>query len=649
MTKTVLILTAAIDLDGGDWFSPCWERVTRSMALGKAGDIIHGCVPGAALAIREEKPIAAGRSAQNRRGSFREQEDGSYVLLAGRIFNRTDLLRRFDLKQGMDDADLYAAVSARMGEAAYRAIVGDYAALQWFPQRRSLRLARSGTSNMPLHVWRDGSRIVVSSLPGPILASGVPARINDDRVADELLLFSPDGRTSFYAGMHRVPGGGEEVHDPSGFKARRLWSVKDAPEIRLRRDEDYVEALDVLFDEAVSATMDGSSAPGILLSGGFDSQTVASYAVKRLPAGRRLQAFTSVPMQGWTPPPRPGIFGDESAHVRALCAMYPQIEPHFIEAADFRYGERGHRQFLVGGWPVFNEMNAHWSHASLEQAADLGCDLMLTGDLGNSGFSYDGLTGYPTWLREGQWFRLLREIGKSDDPRPFWRKLISLAVMPHVPVRWKRKIDRHRPWRPSAFATWCGMREDFARECGVLDRAEVGGHDIDFYDIPSARTWRANVVDSLNDGAPEIYLGYQLLYGVPMRDPTAYLPLLEFCAGIPDEQYLRDGQTRWLARRLMQGRVPEMVRLENRIGAQSSDWPQRFARDREDLIAEMERMKADERLAKIFDFERLAANLREWDGSDRPESRSNFKINAAVGRALVSARFVSHVEGRNVG
>lgn len=100
MTKTVLILTAAIDLDGGDWFSPCWERVTRSMALGKAGDIIHGCVPGAALAIREEKPIAAGRSAQNRRGSFREQEDGSYVLLAGRIFNRTDLLRRFDLKQG---------------------------------------------------------------------------------------------------------------------------------------------------------------------------------------------------------------------------------------------------------------------------------------------------------------------------------------------------------------------------------------------------------------------------------------------------------------------------------------------------------------------------------------------------------------------
>nr|WP_281372415.1 asparagine synthase-related protein [Novosphingobium hassiacum] len=449
--------------------------------------------------------------------------------------------------------------------------------------------------------------------------------------------------------MHRVPSGTCEIHDPSGIRRRRFWSIGEVPEVRFATDSEYVEALDDLFEEAVRETMHGASTPAILLSGGFDSQAVASYAVGNLGDGTPLRSFTSIPMAGHITPDRPHVFGDESDHVRALCAMYPRIEPHFVDAADYTYGERQARHLLVGGWPALNESNVHWVHAAMERASGLGCDVLLTGNYGNAGFSYDGLTGYPDWLRSGQWARLLREIGKSPDERPFWRKLLSMAVMPHVPLAWRRRIDRHRRWRASPFTDWCSMREHYARQSGALARADAIGADIDFYDVRSSAEWRRSVAESLASLTPEIDLGFRLLYGLPSRDPTAYPPLLAFCAGVPDEQYLRDGQSRWLARRLLKGRVPDMVWQEERAGAQSLDWPVRFSRDRERLLGDLTAMKDDPRLADVFDLDRMIATLAEWDGTDHPASRSGTRINSGIGRGMAMARFVSFVEGRNVG
>ncbi len=648
MHPPVLLINAAIDLDNGDWFADCWDRAVRALCIGKAGDVRHGRVPGAALAVRDEAIVARGRTVQARRTTFRQQDDGSYVLFAGLIFNAPELQSRFGLGPMDDPADLYAAVHARAGADVDRCVVGDYAAIQWFPDRRKLRLARSPTSAKPLHVWREGPRIVVSSLPGPILACGVPARIDETYMGDELILNKLDGRRSWYAGMHRIECGTWEEHGPAGETTRRYWSALDLPEVRFKRDEDYVEALDALFRTAVKVTMAGSKAPCVSLSGGFDSQTVTSYALENLAPGQKLPTFTGIPAREWAVQHFGPTFNDESGHVRALCAMYPQIDAHFVDGAQLRYGERLHKHMLVGGWPSYNEPNTHWGHEATEQAAEMGCDLMLTGDSGNVGFSYDGWTGFPTWLRTGPWSRLLREIAKVDDPRPYWRKLISLSVMPHVPLRWKRKMDANRKWRTSPFLSWCPLRPDWAVTSGVIARADAMGYDFDFYAGSDARIDRDVALREAASSSPEIELGFQLLYGVPARDPTAYVPLIEFCGGVRDEQYLRDGQTRWLARRLMRGRVPEAVWGEKRYGHQGSDWAGRFQRDRADLLAETIRMKNDPRLAPVFDFDRMERALREWDGSPSPNSMFADTIRHAIGRGVAAARFVNYVEGRNV-
>lgn len=650
MTAPDLLILAAFDFsDGSPWFADGWERAVGSLLLGKAGSVRHLSMGQAAFAARELRPKASTSALRPRRGTFARQADGSHILLAGEIYEADDLRRQWGIS-ACDNAALYAEMHSRFGDDCDRHVVGDYAVVQWFPDLRKVRIARSPTSRAPLHVLSDGSRLVVSSLPGPVFAIGHDAAIDNDMLGDWLLLNASRPRQSWYQGMHRLPAGWMEIYHPGSHKARKYWSVRDVPKVRYPRDEDYVEAIDEQFTRATKAMLGKARSPGVMLSGGLDSQAVASFAAAQLGDGLSLRSYTSVPQRGWDALRKEGVFGDESEHVRALCAMYPNIVPTFIEANSLRFGDRLQSLILLSGWPIYNEMNAHWGHAAMEAAAAEGVDLMLGGSMGNASFSYDGATGFPTWLASGQWVRLLRELrALTQDTRPIWRKFASLAVFPHVPRRIKMAIDKRRAWRTPPFETWCSMREDYAKASGAIDRAWQDRHDLEGYASANALDWRDEVVTGMLAGAPEIALGFTLLYGIPMRDPTAFCPLVELCAGIGDEQYLRDGVDRWLARRLLERRVPEMVWNERRIGQQSADWPIRFQQERAAIMAELDAIERDPRLAEVFDVPRLKGKLHSWDGRDVPERRDSATINSGIARGIATARFVKFVEGRNVG
>lgn len=642
-----LLIAIALDFSGQDAFPNERERMAQTMALGRAGNVRWSELGSATLFARQSAPVPAPRVGA---GRFAAAPDGGLTLLAGRLFEREALRSELGAMAPCEsDADLFAAAHMRWGDHCDQRLVGNYAAIRWFPGRRELRISRSPTSDCPIHLWRDGTKLVAASIPRALFAAGAPALISDDALAEHLLLAGPGASASVFAGCARVPAATVYHADRAGERSREFWSIADVPAVRFGRDSDYVEAVDEQFRRSLKAHLTDIRKPALSLSGGLDSQAVAAYALPELQPNARLFTFTSVPMPGWTAPARPWKFGDESDHVRALADMYPQIEPAFLTAEDTTFGERADARSLLGSWPPFNETNAHWSDQCHARAAAAGCDAILGGDFGNTGFSYDGLTGFPDWLRRGRWLRLAHELRASDDPRPMWRKFASLAVWPHVPLSIRRWRDRNSPWHPSPFSTWAPLREDFARKSGAIERAREVDPDFDGYPPASSRAWRDGVWRSMMNGGPEIALGYQLLHGIAAPDPTAFVPLLELAAGIPDEQFLRNGVDRWLARRLLVGKVPEIVRTERREGLQAADWPLRFAREREGLLAEMTRMEADPRLAAVFDFGRMKRDLAEWDGTDTVAERHFARIHAGIGRGVSTARFVRYVEGRNVG
>ena len=145
----------------------------------------------------------------------------------------------------------------------------------------------------------------------------------------------------------------------------------------------------------------------------------------------------------------------------------------------------------------------------------------------------------------------------------------------------------------------------------------------------------------------EIYQAFEQMYGVPQRDPLAYRPLVEFCWGLPTNMFMRDGQMRWLAKKMAKGIMPEEQRANRLNGRWDADWHLRIGRRRADFLAEIDRLEGDERIASMLDLPRLRAALEDWPERTETDPQKYFSREFAVPRGLLTARFINYVERSN--
>ena len=266
------------------------HRFSAALGIGQLEVFSHQSVDGAVLAGR------AGSRRNLKVRSLAHLPNGDVVLLHGYIDNR-DLLRRelsISPAAAGDDATLYACCYARYGKACDLKIIGQYAAIIWSSRTKTVELVRSPIQAPALHYWHDAQRIIIANVSQAIFATGeVSSEIDEQKIADTVYLNYAEEERGWFKGVKRVPLGARCEISQSGIRSHRYYDFADLPRIRLARDSDYVEAADALFTEATHATLNGFTRPAVSLSGGFDSQAVAAYAVKVLGPDRRLAAFTA--------------------------------------------------------------------------------------------------------------------------------------------------------------------------------------------------------------------------------------------------------------------------------------------------------------------------------------------------------------------
>ncbi len=645
--KGDLLICSAIDLSGADRFSNISERIVGSLALGKAGDVRFDKTAGALLAARVNA-IPGQENSKIRRWTAPTQKDGSYTLLAGRLMERDLLAERLGCDPALDDASLYARAHMRWGNQCDLELLGEYAAIQYWPELSRARLTRSPLRAPPLHIWREKDGLVVASLPRSIFAAGKLAEVDPDRLADLALFNRNHPEHSLYKGMSRVPCGACELHEPGAQRLHRYWFVENLPQADIATPEQAVEAVDELFTRSARANLAEVRSPAISLSGGLDSQTSASYLIDAIEP-RRLQSFTAVPVQEWLPQSGEGLIYDEQPRVEALAKLCPAIDPHFVEAQENHFGEYLDRMFLLGSWPTYNEMNMHWVHAIYRAARTGGSDVLFNADMGDAGFSYDGLSGFPTWLGSGRWPHLFRELQAAEDGRSFSRQFISRAVWPLLPRGLRRNIDKLRRVWSDPLATWCPLDPDHSAVQNAISRAAGDGHDIDLYQRSNAAQARAAMIAPTVSDGPEIYQALRLLHGIETRDLTAFRPLFEMCAGLPDTFHFREGQSRWLARKVAEGRVPEMVVHGTETAIQSADFIARVSRDGALIEALLANNPPDGSASSLIDHERLARDLDAIKHPDRGGPYAWLRLACALPRGVALSRFVRYAEGHNNG
>jgi asparagine synthase (glutamine-hydrolysing) len=574
--------------------------------------------------------------------------DRFVMLFDGRVDNRSELGKTLGISSSelhcMPDSVIVLRLFDRFGDRAFERILGVFAAIIMDARDGSLLCARDQMGLRGLSYHRSPTRFSVASVPEALFAlSWVPRVLSNEKFADALV-GRLKGENTYYQDIFRVLPGSTVHARASSFSKRQFWDPKDIADVRYRRDHDYVDAFKERLDEAVRASLRSYRPPCAMITGGLDSSSIAVVAADILAAsGHKLNTFTAVPEAGFAREELPGRYFDETPYVLQIAKTNPGIVPHFITQSRDRISEKISEVIRMTGL-VGGTLNCLWGSDMFAAARSAGHNVMLGGDMGNLTMSYHGYGLFTELLVSGRWLRLFAEL-RSSGYR--WRRhLRQMVIAPLIPAPLFRRYKQWRRGQEPPWHLYSLIHPEFAKKNEVMDRA---AREDEPFDVPRLRDTRlGRILDfRFSCEVADWHAKVRANFYLDIRAPAFDRRVVEFCIGIPQDQYLRGGRDRWLIRRAMEGRLPDMVLNQKKYGAQAADWYPRLTRERNHIAEEVKRLAEDPEVASILDMERLGSILNNWPDCQPAEYTSDESRLLAVPDALGAAYFIQNLTKRN--
>ena len=136
------------------------------------------------------------------------------------------------------------------------------------------------------------------------------------------------------------------------------------------------------------------------------------------------------------------------------------------------------------------------------------------------------------------------------------------------------------------------------------------------------------------------YQAQRAYFGVEFRDPTHDLRLVEFCLGLPNAQFARQGQNRMLVRRGLRGLLPEALRLRRDQGSQLGHWPLIINLSYAQMKQEWSVLREHSAVQELINTARVTSLLESWPGSNLRATESIQEYRMSLLRSFFVARFL---------
>jgi asparagine synthase (glutamine-hydrolysing) len=568
-----------------------------------------------------------------------------------RIDNREELSRALGLNPAdqavMCDAAFILAALERWGEGALDRLCGDFAFAAWDSDARTLLLARDPVGNRPLHYHAGPDWFAFASMPKGLLAlPDVPTGPDPERLLTWQLLLPLQGTNSFFKGVNRLEFGHLAIIDADGrIRDRRYWDPRTVRQRRHVRGDEDAEGMRAVLDVAVKAQLRGTGGTALMLSGGLDSAALASSAAPLLAAeGRRLQAYTNVPLAGEHTTFHPLFLTDEGPLAALMAARHSNIDHHRVQAYDTDLLTVIERMIFLADQPVMNPLSTAWAHEIYIRAARAGAPVVLTGICGNMGLSYTGehvLTRHAVRLRLLSLWRdanVLVSVGTHLNRAAAIRAAFRPLIPPRFLSLWHRL--RNRVPTPS---TMVPARQDnpqaqtlFQKNSGALDR---------FNRIRNWREWH-DLIMQCRDPGP-LNAAANAGYGVDRRDPTSDRRVLEFCLSLSEERYLRNGRCKDVFRRAFVERIPDQILNNPQRGTQTADWKSILLKAQPAIQAELAHQARVRECTDLIDLDSLRT-LADTLADAAPDNRESvYRHYHKLVRGLSTGLFTRRAAGGN--
>ncbi len=569
------------------------------------------------------------------------------LVFAGRLDCRGELSAALQIGDisVMPDSALALRAFERWGELALEQLRGGWALALWNEEEGRLLLARDPKGQRALFYHHNQDRLVfASTLNGLLAYSDVPRELDDDVLSRFLQLdFSERDRT-FYQNIRRVPGGECVIwrRATNTLERRVFWRIDPTKSVKLGSDEVYVDAVQSLLDKAVAEQLRSAAPLCVIGSGGFDSSAVGATAA-RLSAPNRLTYYSRVPPQGWTEPKSSArYYSDETPKLEALAEMHSNLNLVRIGDVGLHSADEDMAcQFRRYGMPLLNPLHVGWFAPIFDRMRAAGQHIALTGMDGNMTLSWTGPYAPLELVQEGQWLALCRAfVATARTQRrnrgtavlmAWWRAFKSVVLAPLEP----RAL---RQWRTGDRRASFSTRLD-------KDPLRVPAH----FDGARERAAWHRAAFNLEGGEliRDVIAQMPAVDHIELRAPLGDVRLFELCLAIPEKQYWRNGIPKFLARRVLAGRLPETILNEWRTGDQCPDWYDRLDKMTKGYADDLHEAATSPRARKLIDLRRAQQALAKLPTSAAAAADHHVVYRSVLPRAVAMARFIGWFEQRN--
>ena len=555
------------------------------------------------------------------------------VIAVGRVDELDHLRRQLNLDKSTSLSTVVSEAYCKWGARDFADyLFGDFALVLWDRTAKRLILSRSPSGFYPLCYTHEASRVSFATCPKQLLReASIPFALDEQAIAEWLVLRPRLSDRTLFSRVHWVQPGSSVVFERGRLEQVRNWRPERLPELQLQDHHEYADALRESLQMAVRDRLQSTNGPiASQLSGGLDSSSVTAFAAEHLAlTGAKLFAYTAVPGT-IAQSPVEGRFFDESSHAAAVASEHSNIVHTCVNTSGTSLFEVLDRYTDIEAGPPFNPHHLQWIDRTYAASSAAGATTLLTGSMGNMTVSASGSLAAIDALQNGRLMQAARLF--AADCQSGTRGLRNIPGT--LAAAWMPSLldvaDRLRRTH-SNLEEFTGLRPEFARTNGL-----------DFQNW-NRRLPFQSVREQTLDGVNRFDFGMfheapRRLYGLNATDPTFDRRVVELALRIPLEQFCAGGVPRALIRTAMDGRLPNIVRLERRRGLQSADFLSMLDRERTEVSKELNRMRAVDLLSRAIDVPLLQERL-DWTSQQVIDYGWHQYSNRLM-RALSMGRFV---------
>ncbi len=493
-------------------------------------------------------------------------EDRSvWVAFNGEIYNykklQAFLVGKGHVLRTRSDTEVIVHLYEEFGEDCISKLDGMFSFALWDENKHLLLLARDRVGIKPLYYSLTREALVFGSEVKAILADGtVPAEVDFGAIDTFLGFQYSPGEQTLFRGIKKLLPGHYLTVQKGGVKSSRYWDMHFSGSRQDRTIGENVAELHELLRQTVSGHMISDVPVGVLLSGGLDSTAVLSYAAEAISGS--LSTFTI------------GFDGER----------FPDERPHARLAAA-RFGTR-HYEATISSSEFANCLPKYVYHMEepvceppaialyyLTKLAREHVTVLLSGEGGDEAFA-----GYKNYRNLSRLESLKECLGIFTNP-------LSHVCQTLGTITGSERLLRSAPLLTTPLEKYYYSRTSSPFECFNRIRLELytaqfshtvrpaGGEEVLEHLFETVRS--CNTLEKLLYIDTKTWLPDDLLLkadkvtmanSIELRVPLLDHHVLEFAASLPTAHKLHGGESKYVLKKALAGRVPNEILCRQKAG-----------------------------------------------------------------------------------